>query len=134
MRELAQNTFIRHVRIAEADGAKTNIELFACPGDSRLVVTSIRVMADNANTVDVGVQVGFGTAAVPTPALAANDGIAFDHPGVSKGGGAVLSNNGEPVAFGASDEDLRYTCEEPTGGSISIIVHGYIDAYNAAGL
>ena len=129
MRELAQMTFTRHVRVAEADGAKSNIELFACPGDSRLVLTSVRVMADSVNTEDVGVQVGFGTAAVPTPALTANDGIAFDHPGVSKGGGAVVNNHGEPIAYGAADEDLRYTCEEATGGSISIIVTGYIDAY-----
>ena len=134
MRELAQNTFIRHVRVAEADTAQANVELFACPGDSRLVVTSIRVMADNANSVDVGVQIGFGTAAVPTPALTANDGIAFDHPGVSQGGGAVVNNNGEPIAYGAKDEDLRYTCGEATGGSISIIVHGYVDAYNEASL
>ena len=134
MRELAQMTFTRHVRVAEADGAKSNIELFACPGDSRLVLTSVRVMADNANSVDVGVQVGFGTAAVPTPALTANDGIAFDHPGVSQGGGAVVNNNGEPIAYGAKDEDLRYTCEEATGGSISIIVHGYVDGYNEASL
>ena len=134
MRELAQMTFTRHVRVAEADGAKSNIELFACPGDSRLVLTSVRVMADNVNTEDVGVQVGFGTAAVPTPALTANDGIAFDHPGVSKGGGAVVNNSGEPIAYGAKDEDLRYTCEEATGGSISIIVHGYVDGYNEASL
>ena len=134
MREIAQYTFIRHVRVAEADAPTANIELFACPADARLVVTSVRVMADNANTADVGVQVGFGTAAVPTPALTANDGIAFDHPGVSKGGGAVVNNSGEPIAYGAKDEDLRYTCEEATGGSISIIVHGYVDGYNEASL
>lgn|SRR3990167_8623556 len=113
------NTLSQNLQITDADGAQTDTAIITAAASTAIVVTKCSVTADNANTVDVSVRIGFGTAS--TPAADAAQIILF-HPGISAGSGVVEGNGAGIIGIGASNEDLRVTCEDPTTGSISIIV------------
>ena len=84
----------------------------------------IAVAADKANTVDVGVRIGFGTSTVPAePADGASiTGMVLSHPGIAAGSGIVLGNGAGIIGIGGDGEELRITNEVPTTGSIKVIV------------
>lgn len=113
------NTLNASIQVTDADGAQTDTAIITVSAGTAIVVTAIEIAADNANTADVSVRVGFGTA--NTPAADAAGLVAF-HPGAPAGGGLVKGNGSGIIGIGASNEDLRVTCEDPTGGSIDINV------------
>lgn len=100
--------------------AQTDAAIITISTGSKIVVTAISVTCDNANSVDVGYRVGFGTANTPT-----TTGVVSTHPGVAPGSGVVEGNGGGIIGIGADNEDLRITCEVPTGGSIRVKVTYY---------
>lgn len=100
--------------------AQTNAALVTVSAGTKIVVTRCSVLADNANTVDVAVRIGFATATTPTGA-----GTVLSHPGISRGSGVVEGNGAGILGIGADDEDLRITSEVPTGGSIDVMVSYY---------
>lgn len=116
------NPVTASINVTDADGAQTNAAIISASAGTKIVVTWISVTADNANTGDVQVRVGFGTANTPAADAAK---LIIDHPGVASGGGMVLGNGGGILGVGADDEDLRITCEDPAGGSISVVVGYY---------
>jgi hypothetical protein len=97
--------------------AQTDTAIVTIAGGLKIVVTSIAATCDNANTVDVGIRVGFGTANTPT-----TTGVVLTHPGIAPGSGVVLGNGAGMLGVGADGEDLRVTCEVPTTGSIRVLV------------
>ena len=113
------NTLSQSLQVTDADGAQTDVAIITVAAGTAIVVTKVSVMADNANTVDVSVRIGFGTA--NTPAADAAQVILF-HPGIAAGSGVVEGNGSGIIGIGASNEDLRVTCEDPVTGSINIIV------------
>lgn len=113
------NILTQGLQVTDADGAQTDTAIITAGANVAVVVTKVSVMADNANTGDVSVRIGFGTA--NTPAADAAQTLLF-HPGIAKGSGVVEGNGSGIIGIGASGEDVRVTCEDPTGGSISIIV------------
>lgn len=113
------NLQTQNIQITDADGAQTDTAIVTVSAGTAIVVTMIDVMASNANTVNVSTRVGFGTA--NTPAADALQMLLF-HPGVPPGGGAVKGNGAGIIGIGASNEDVRLTCDDPVSGSISIIV------------
>lgn len=100
--------------------AQTDAAIITISTGTKIVVTAISVTCDNANSVDVGYRVGFGTANTPT-----TTGVVSTHPGVAPGSGVVEGNGGGIIGIGADNEDLRITCEVPTGGSIRVKVTYY---------
>ena len=101
--------------------AQTDTAIVTVTGTDRIVVTSILVTCDNANTVDVGYRVGLGAVNTPT-----TTGVVSSHPGVPPGGGVQRGDGSGVLAIGAAAEDLRITCEVPTTGSIRVVVSYYI--------
>jgi len=114
------NILSQNVQITDADGAQTDLSLVgAIAAGTAVVVTKCSVMADKANTVDVSVRIGFGTANTPAADAA---GIILFHPGIAAGSGVVEGSGAGIIGIGASDQELRMTCEDPVTGSISVII------------
>ena len=100
-----------------AAAAFTDAAVVTVAGGQKIVVTQAQMVADNANTVDVGFRLGFGTAATPT-----TTGVVLTHPGVAAGSGVSRGDGSGIIGIGADGEDLRLTNEVPTTGSIRILV------------
>lgn len=116
------NTVTKNLNITDADGAQTDTAIITVSAGTAIVVTKASVMADGANTGDVAVRIGFGTANTPA---ADSAGIILAHPGIKSGSGLVEGNGSGIIGIGASDEDLRITCEDPAGGAIDVIITYY---------
>lgn len=113
------NILTQSLQVTDADGAQTDTAIITAGANVAVVVTKVSVMADEANTGGVSVRIGFGTA--NTPAADAAQMLLF-HPGIAPGSGVVEGNGAGILGIGASNEDVRVTCEDPAGGSINIIV------------
>lgn len=115
------NVICKNLNVTDGDGAQTDTALVTVSSGTKIVVTHVTVTADNANTGDVAVRIGFGTANTPSADAA---GIILAHAGVPKGSGVSVGNGAGIIGIGADNEDLRLTCEDPAGGAIDIVV-GY---------
>lgn len=118
------NPQLINLNVSDADGAQTNAAIITAGAGTKIVVTHITVAVDSATTATggVAVRIGFGTAS--TPALDAGK-VLISHSGIAAGSGIVLGNGGGILGVGADDEDLRITCEDPTGGNIDVVVGYY---------
>jgi hypothetical protein len=105
---------------ANYTAAQTNAAVVTIATGLKIVVTRCSVTADNANSVDVQVRIGFATATTPT-----TTGVVLSHPGIAAGSGVVEGNGSGILGVGADDEDLRITSQVPTGGSIDVVVSYY---------
>ncbi len=112
------NTVTKNLQITDADGAQTDTAIVTVAAGTVIVVTKVSVTADNANSGDVSCRIGFGTA--NTPAADA-EGVVFFHPGIDANSVVIEGDGSGIIGIGATNEDLRVTCEDPTDGSISII-------------
>ena len=97
--------------------AQTDTAIVTVGAGAKVVVTQIQATCDNANTVDVGLRVGFGTANTPT-----TTGVVLTHPGIAAGSGISRGDGSGIIGVGADNEDLRITSEVPTTGSLRILV------------
>lgn len=111
-------------RIPAASGAQTDLAIG--PGTvgtgTKVVVTRLTVKCSNANSVNVAVKVGFGASSIPadTATATGSAGILVDHEGVPPGGGFVEGDGGGILGVGADGEELRFTCDSPTGGHVIV--------------
>jgi hypothetical protein len=97
--------------------AQTDVAVVTVAGGLKIVVTSIGAYCDNANTVDVGLRMGFGATTTPT-----TTGVVLTHPGIAKGSGVERGTGIGILGVGADGEDLRITSEVPTTGSLRVLV------------
>src|SRR3990167_7367554 len=103
---------------ANYTAAQTNTAIVAAPGlGNKLVVTRVSVLADNANTVDVQVRIGFAASVTPT-----TTGVVLTHPGVAPGSGVIEGDGSGILGVGADNDALLITSEVPTTGSIDVVV------------
>jgi hypothetical protein len=100
--------------------AQTDAAIVTISTGMKIVVTQIQATCDNANTVDTGLRVGFGTANTPT-----TTGVVLTHPGIPAGSGVSRGDGSGIIGIGADNEDLRITSEAPTTGSLRILVAYY---------
>lgn len=105
---------------AEYTAAQTNTAIVTVSSGSKIVITAIQVTCDNANTVDVGLRVGFGATTTPT-----TTGVVLSHPGIAPGSGVVRGDGSGILGVGADGEDLRITSEVPTSGAIRVVATYY---------
>lgn len=101
--------------------AQTDAAIITISTGQKIVITQIHVTADNANTVDVGFRIGFGTASTPT-----TTGVVVSHPGLAAGSGVVIGDGSGIIGIGADNADLRITSEVPTTGSLRVVVKYHI--------
>jgi hypothetical protein len=101
--------------------AQTDTAVVTVGAGSRIVVTRCSALCDKANSVDVAARVGFGAASTPT-----GTGTVLSHPGIAAGSGVVEGSGAGMLGIGADGEDLRITCEVPTGGSIDLVYSYYL--------
>lgn len=120
------NIISHAVRVLDSDGAQTNVAMVTVSAGTKIVVTRVSVTADGSNTGPVNVTVGFGTSTLTTPnTTTAGSAILADFLGVPAGGGITIGDGSGILGVGADDADLRYTCEDPAGGAITITVSYY---------
>lgn len=118
------NVVTRGHLVADGDGAQTDAALVTVGAGTKIVVTRLTIVCDNANTGDCRVAIGFGTANVPSNALAGVNGLLVD--GSFDGGAGVTIGDGSGIiGIGADNEDLRLTCSDPAGGNIRITYSYY---------
>src|SRR3990167_2491169 len=115
------NIITRSVLITDANGAQTDASLVGTiAAGTKVGVTQITALVDNACTGDVAIRVGFGTANVPTQSSTGVDGMLFDHPGIAPGSGAVRGDGSAVIGIGADGAELRMTSEDPAGGNLTV--------------
>lgn len=115
------NVITRSVLITDANGAQTDASIAGAIGSgTKVAVTEVIVTVDASTTNPTAVRLGFGTANVPTQSSSGVAGMILDHPGIAPGSGMVRGNGSAVIAIGADDEELRLTCEDPTGGNLTV--------------
>ncbi len=118
------NIITRSHIIAASDGAQTDAALLTISTGSKIVITQISAAMDAANSVNVAVKIGFGTATIPAASLAGTAAILIE--GQFAGGGGIQKGNGTGIiGIGADNEDLRITSGSPTGGNIRVTYSYY---------
>jgi hypothetical protein len=115
-------------RVADADGAQSNVAIATCGSGCKVIATRVSMKCDNGTTNPTDVVVGFGSASTPTPSAAGNASIVADFVGIPPGGGQVEGNGGGILGIGADGEDLRFTMEDPVGGTCTLTASYYTSA------
>jgi len=114
------NIIARSNKVADSDGAQTDASLAGTiSSGTKVVITRMSIYADNANTGDTAVKVGFGASTLPSSALSGTNAIIFE--GSLDGGAGIQIGDGSGIiAIGGDGEELRLTCGDPVGGNLSI--------------
>ena len=84
-----------------------------------------RFTVDETNSTNVTCRIGFGAAVVPAAALAGANGILFESLGMDAKTIIGVGDGSGILGVGADGEDLRFTCEDPADGNLSITVSYY---------
>lgn len=107
---------------AEYTSAQTDTIIITAGATQKIAVTQVMATLDEATTVNgVGFRVGLGTPATPTAA-----GVVLSHAGLPPGEKAERGTGAGVLAEGDFNEDLRITCEAPTGGTLRVVVSYFI--------
>ena len=112
-------TLTASINVSDADGAQTDTALVTVGANVAIVVLLLQVYVDEDTTAGTQCRIGFGTANTPALDAAA---VVLSRSGIPPGGGAVVGDGSGIVAQGASNEDLRLTSADPTGGNMDVIV------------
>lgn len=118
------NIITRSNKVLASDGAQTDAALVTVGAGAKIVVTQISAVCDAANSVNVAVKIGFGTANVPTPALAGVAQMLLEG-NYAAGAGQQKGDGSGMIGVGADNEDLRLTCGSPTGGALYVTYSYY---------
>lgn len=115
------NAITRSVRIADANNAQTDLSIAGTiSAGTKVAITAFTVTCSAANTVNVAVKLGFGTANIPADSTTGASGILFDHEGIAPGSGVSVGNGSGILGIGADDEEFRLTCDDPVGGFVIV--------------
>lgn len=102
----------------EYTSAQTDVIIVTAGASQQIAITEITVILDEATTVGgVGFRIGCGTPGTPTAA-----GVVLSHPGLMPGQSVSRGDGSGVLAVGDFNEDLRITCEAPTGGALRVLV------------
>lgn len=107
---------------ADATGAVTDVALITVGAGTKIAVTQIQVLADQANTVETSVRVGFAAATLSAASTTPVAGIVASHPGIVPGSGISRGDGMGIIGIGADGEDLRATVSDPVGGNNVILI------------
>ena len=105
-------------RVTRKDtAAQTDAILQAVAAGQKAVITAIAIYCDKANTVDVQALVEFDDV---------TDVRITEHPGIAAGSGIVEGNGAGILAVGTDGQDVLWTCEVPTTGSVTVQLTGFL--------
>ena len=110
------------IRVLDSDGAQTNVAMVTVSAGTRIEVTRYAIMMDGSNSAPYNGVLGFAAATLATPNTTSGAGILQDGQGISAGQGVAMGDGTGVLGVGADGEDLRYTMEDPAGGSGTISV------------
>ncbi len=119
------NVISVEIRVQDSDGVQNDQPMVTIGGGLKIVVTRVEVMVDNACTQDVSCRVAFGATSLPTADLGGANGVLLSHDGIAPGSGVVTGTGAGILGVGLDGEDLRFTCEDPVGGTLRIIASYY---------
>lgn len=106
--------------ITDADGAQTDAALIgSISAGTKIVMTRLTVICDNANTGDCAITIGFGATNTPVPNLAGVTGVLVNG-SFDGGAGVTLGDGSGIIGVGGDGEELRITCSDPAGGNIRV--------------
>ncbi len=118
----APNVLSREITVLDSDGPQTDT-LIVEAGSQVIIVTKASAMVSSAVTnLSTNVRIGFGATVIPAPSLTPVAGIVLSHAGLESGSGEVEGTGSGILSAGAAGEDLRFTCDDPVGGIITINV------------
>jgi hypothetical protein len=100
--------------------AQTNGVIIAGVAGTKIVVTQIQVLVDNATTVTCQVRVGFAASVTPTTSQ-----VVATHPNLPPGGGLSRGDGSGILGVSATADALLVTGTVPTSGSVDILVSYY---------
>lgn len=108
--------------------AQTDVNLAAATvaSDERIYVTRFEATCSNANSVNVTIRAGFGTANVPTASATGVSGMICSHDAAPPGGGIVAGNGSGVIAVGGAGEEPRITTTAATGGGLTVTISYYL--------
>lgn len=118
------NIITRSATIDDADNAQTNQSLLTVSSGTKIVVTAISAIASSSNSGSVAYRIGFAAASLPAASEAGADGILMEGK-VAAGGGNQKGNGAGILGVGGDGEDLRITCDDPSGGSLFVTFSYY---------
>ena len=119
------NVVTKTATVTDSDGAQTNAALVTVSAGTKIVVTRVTMTADGSNTGPVNCRVGFAAATLGAASASGTTGILADFNGIPAGGGVTIGDGSGILGVGADDEDVRFTCEDPAGGAITLSVSYY---------
>lgn len=119
------NTFTEEFTQTDADGAQTNVALKTVAAGTKIVITQIQVLADQANTVETSVRIGFAAATLGAASTTPVAGIVASHAGIVPGSGISRGDGSGILGIGGDGEDLRITISDPVGGNNVVVYSGY---------
>lgn len=119
------NPFSEEYTQTDATGAVTDAALKTVSAGTKIAITQIQVLADQSNTVETSVRVGFAAATLSAASTTPVAGIVVSHPGLVPGAGISRGDGMGIIAIGADGEDLRVTMSDPVGGNNVIIYSGF---------
>jgi hypothetical protein len=107
----------------EFSSAQTNTSLVTASSTQQIGVLRSSMTISNTAAGDPSVRLGFTSGAgLTAPSPSGVTGIISTHPGLPKGSGIVEGNGGSFIAVGAADNDIRFTCSDPQGGIIRVLL------------
>lgn len=106
--------------IADGDGAQTDMALIgSISSGTKIVLTRLSAVCDNANSGDCAITIGFGATNTPVPDLDGTVGVVVN--GSFDGGAGITIGDGSGmIAIGGDGEELRITCSDPVAGNIRV--------------
>lgn len=107
---------------ADADGAQTDIALITVGAGTKIAVTQIQVLVDQANTVETSVRVGFAAATLSAASTTPVAGMVLSHPGIVPGAGVSRGDGMGIIGIGTDGQDLRITMSDPVGGNNVVLI------------
>ena len=107
---------------ADADGAQTDVALITVSAGTKIAVTQVQVLADQANTVETSVRIGIAAATLSAASTTPVAGIVLSHPGLVPGSGISRGDGMGILYVGGDGLDLRITISDPVGGNNVVVV------------
>jgi hypothetical protein len=120
------NSITREAEIEDGDGAQTGALIVDISAGTKIVVTRLSISCGESTDAATSIAVAFDTdATFPARSHNGTAGYLIGFNGIPAGGGITIGDGSGIIGVGTDGQDLRYTSEDPTGGSCSISVTYY---------
>ena len=116
------NVQLREISVENSDGPQTDALAVSVPNGLRAVVTRVSILNSRSNKF---IRVGFGNTTLPAESINGVDGILVSQE-LSSRDSITIGDGSGIIGIGGDGEDIRYTCDRPSGTFIGIILNYYL--------